>query len=58
MYICSIVCVVYIYLYLFIFRINSVLRTVQSYGDYEKLSQGVFENCLSLKHKDSSLSNV
>lgn len=42
----------------FYFRINSVLKTVQSYGDYEKLSQGIFENFLSLKHKDSSLSNV
>jgi len=39
-------------------RITSVLKTVQSYGDYDKLSQGVFENCLSLKHKDSSLSNI
>lgn len=42
----------------FFYRINSVLKTVQSYGDYEKLSMGVYENCLSLKHKDSSLSNV
>lgn len=42
----------------YIFRINSVLKSVQSYGDYEKLSQGVFENCLNLKNKDSSLLNV
>ncbi|XP_015371775.1 PREDICTED: chromosome transmission fidelity protein 18 homolog [Diuraphis noxia] len=39
-------------------RINSVLKTVQSYGDYEKLSQGIFENYLSLKPKDSSLTNI
>lgn len=39
-------------------RINSVLKTVQSYGDYEKLSQGIFENYLILKHKDSSLTNI
>jgi len=44
--------------YIYFFRINSVLKTVQSYGDYEKLSQGVFENYLTLKHKDSSLTNV
>lgn len=44
--------------YYYFFRINFVLKTVQSYGDYEKLSQGIFENFLSLKHKDSSLSNV
>lgn len=39
-------------------RINSVLKTIQSYGDYEKLSQGIFENYLMLKHKDSSLTNI
>uniref|UniRef100_A0A2S2NZK5 Chromosome transmission fidelity protein 18 n=1 Tax=Schizaphis graminum TaxID=13262 RepID=A0A2S2NZK5_SCHGA len=39
-------------------RINSVLKTVQSYGDYEKLSQGIFENYLILKPKDSSLTNI
>lgn len=44
--------------YSYFFRINSVLHTVQSYGDYEKLCQGVFENFLSLKHKNSSLTNV
>jgi len=44
--------------YTIFFRINSVLKTVQSYGDYEKLSQGIFENYLILKPKDSSLTNV
>ncbi|XP_050424390.1 chromosome transmission fidelity protein 18 homolog [Adelges cooleyi] len=39
-------------------RIDFVLKTVQSYGDYEKISQGVYENFLSLKHKDSSMSSV
>lgn len=45
-------------MFIYYFRINSVLKTVQSYGDYEKLSQGIFENYLSLKPKDSSLTNV
>ncbi|XP_050526164.1 chromosome transmission fidelity protein 18 homolog isoform X2 [Daktulosphaira vitifoliae] len=39
-------------------RVDSVLKTVQSYGDYEKLSQGVYENFLSLKQKDSSISSA
>ncbi|VEN51025.1 unnamed protein product [Callosobruchus maculatus] len=35
-------------------RMAKILETVSSFGDYEKLAQGVYENFLSLKVKDSS----
>ena len=40
-------------------RFSSVLRTVQSCGEYEKVMNGVFENYLAVKFKDDcQLSNV
>uniref|UniRef100_A0A1B6LVK8 AAA+ ATPase domain-containing protein n=1 Tax=Graphocephala atropunctata TaxID=36148 RepID=A0A1B6LVK8_9HEMI len=39
-------------------RTSSVLRTVQGCGDYERLAQGVFENYLNMKIKDSSMISV
>ncbi|KAG8312262.1 Chromosome transmission fidelity protein 18 [Homalodisca vitripennis] len=39
-------------------RANSVLRTVQGCGDYERLAQGVFENYLNMKIKDSSMISI
>lgn len=39
-------------------RFKNVLHTVQACGDYERLQQGVFENYLSMKFKDSRMENV
>ncbi|XP_063243725.1 chromosome transmission fidelity protein 18 homolog isoform X2 [Bacillus rossius redtenbacheri] len=39
-------------------RMNNILKTVQGYGDYERLMQGVYENFLSLNVKDSTLRSV
>uniref|UniRef100_A0A1B6J544 AAA+ ATPase domain-containing protein n=1 Tax=Homalodisca liturata TaxID=320908 RepID=A0A1B6J544_9HEMI len=39
-------------------RASSVLRTVQGCGDYERLAQGVFENYLNMKIKDSSMISI
>ncbi|KAK3915579.1 Chromosome transmission fidelity protein 18-like protein [Frankliniella fusca] len=39
-------------------RIQRVLRTVQSHGDYNRLVQGVFENYLNMKLRDSSLNGL
>ncbi|KAG8222899.1 hypothetical protein J437_LFUL003544 [Ladona fulva] len=39
-------------------RMLRVLKAVQSFGDYDRLSQGVFENYLSVKQKESSLREV
>ena len=39
-------------------RFRNVLRTVQSCGDYEKLQQGVFENYLNVKFKDTKFHNL
>lgn len=39
-------------------RMDSVLKTVNSFGDYEKLAQGVFENYVTMKVKDSSLESI
>lgn len=39
-------------------RFNSVLRVVQSYGEYEKLLGGVFENYLRSKFKDCYFESV
>lgn len=36
-------------------RTQKILSTVTSFGDYEKLTQGVFENFPSLRVKDSTL---
>ncbi|XP_046403632.1 chromosome transmission fidelity protein 18 homolog [Ischnura elegans] len=40
------------------YRMVRVMRAVQSFGDYERLSQGVFENYLSVKQKESALREV
>ena len=39
-------------------RFQNVLRTVQSFGDYEKLHGGVFENYLHAKFRDSYFQSV
>ncbi|XP_022900126.2 chromosome transmission fidelity protein 18 homolog [Onthophagus taurus] len=36
-------------------RSKKILNTVQSFGDYERLTQGIFENFPTLQIKDSSL---
>lgn len=36
----------------------SVLRTVQGAGDYDRLAQGVYENFLNMKIKDSTMKSV
>ncbi|XP_026294378.1 chromosome transmission fidelity protein 18 homolog [Frankliniella occidentalis] len=40
------------------YRIQRVLRTVQSHGDYNRLIQGVFENYLHMRLRDSSLNGL
>lgn len=37
---------------------KKILQTVSSFGDYDKVAQGVFENYQSLKLKDSSLEGI
>nr|CAD7461499.1 unnamed protein product [Timema tahoe] len=39
-------------------RMQSILRTVQSYGEYDRLMQGVYENFLKMNFKDSRLEGV
>jgi hypothetical protein len=39
-------------------RFRSSLRTIYACGDYEKIMEGVFENYLTVKFKDSCLENV
>lgn len=39
-------------------RFHKVLSAVQSCGEYEKMANGVFENYLDIKFKDSQLKNV
>lgn len=39
-------------------RFHNVLRTVQNFGDYEKLQAGVFENYLKAKYRDSYFESV
>ena len=39
-------------------RFQSVLHSVQACGDYDRLQQGVFENYLNIKFKDSRMENV
>ncbi|XP_066992527.2 chromosome transmission fidelity protein 18 homolog [Anabrus simplex] len=39
-------------------RMKSILQTVQSYGDYNLLSQGVFENYLNMKLRDSRMEGI
>ncbi|KAF4519015.1 hypothetical protein B566_EDAN009778 [Ephemera danica] len=39
-------------------RMGRILRTVQSYGDYDRLSQGVFENYLHMKMRDTRFQSV
>ncbi|KAJ8979267.1 hypothetical protein NQ317_012737 [Molorchus minor] len=40
------------------FRMAKILHVVSSFGDYERVAQGVFENFPRLKLKDSSLSGI
>lgn len=37
---------------------DKVLKTVNSFGDYERLAQGVFENYVAIKVKDTSLEST
>ncbi len=39
-------------------RFRNILSTVQACGDYDRLQQGVFENYLNIKFKDSRMENV
>jgi len=39
-------------------RFRHILRTIMANGDYEKLQQGIFENYLEIKFKDSRFQNV
>eukprot|EP00092_Neocalanus_flemingeri_P030900 GFUD01033557.1.p1 GENE.GFUD01033557.1~~GFUD01033557.1.p1 ORF type:complete len:883 (+),score=321.60 GFUD01033557.1:37-2685(+) len=39
-------------------RYRSILATVQSCGEYDRLVQGVFENYLNIKFKDSGMNGV
>ena len=39
-------------------RYHSVLSTIYACGDYEKIMEGVFENYLNVKFKDSCFENV
>lgn len=41
-----------------ILRMGRVLKTVQSYGDYDRLCQGVHENYLHMKMRDSRFQSV
>ncbi|XP_071441962.1 chromosome transmission fidelity protein 18 homolog [Hetaerina americana] len=40
------------------YRMMRVLKAVQSFGDYERLAQGVFENYLCVKQKESAMKEV
>uniref|UniRef100_A0A023F1H3 Putative dna replication checkpoint protein n=1 Tax=Triatoma infestans TaxID=30076 RepID=A0A023F1H3_TRIIF len=40
------------------YRVDNVRRTVQSFGDYDRLTMGVFENYLRLKSIDSSMNII
>lgn len=42
----------------YFFSVGAVLKTVQGCGDYDRLAQGVFENYLNMKIKDSSMVSV
>ena len=39
-------------------RAKSMLRAVQACGDYDKIMNGVFENYLQVKFRDTQLANV
>ncbi|XP_039298444.1 chromosome transmission fidelity protein 18 homolog isoform X2 [Nilaparvata lugens] len=39
-------------------RFQSILQTVQGYGDYDRLAQGVYENFLAMKMTGSTLKTV
>jgi len=39
-------------------RFDTVLRTCQNFGEYEKLMDGVFENYLNVKFRDSYFQSV
>ncbi|GLH15291.1 LOW QUALITY PROTEIN: Replication factor C subunit 1 [Gryllus bimaculatus] len=39
-------------------RMQCVLQTVQSFGDYDRVAQGVFENYLNMNLKDTRLEGV
>ncbi|KAJ8915948.1 hypothetical protein NQ315_016624, partial [Exocentrus adspersus] len=39
-------------------RMQRILQTVSSFGDYERVAQGVFENYVLLKLKDSSFGGI
>ncbi|ODN05414.1 Chromosome transmission fidelity protein 18 [Orchesella cincta] len=40
------------------FRFRNILQTVQSFGEYQKLMGGVFENYLNVKYRDSYMQTV
>ena len=39
-------------------RYKTMLKSVQSCGDYEKMMQGAYENYLTIKFKDIKMKNV
>jgi chromosome transmission fidelity protein 18 len=39
-------------------RMTKVLNVVNSFGDYEKVAQGVFENYTNMKYKSSNMSET
>ncbi|XP_056634138.1 chromosome transmission fidelity protein 18 homolog isoform X1 [Diorhabda sublineata] len=39
-------------------RMSKILQTVSSFGDYERVAQGVYENMMVLQLKDSSLQGI
>lgn len=39
-------------------RLNKILQIVSSFGDYERVAQGVFENYPLLKLRDSSFESI
>jgi chromosome transmission fidelity protein 18 len=39
-------------------RFRNILHAVHACGDYDRLQQGVFENYLNIKFKDSRMENV
>ncbi|CAL8094492.1 unnamed protein product [Orchesella dallaii] len=40
------------------FRFRNILKTVQNFGEYQKLMGGVFENYLNVKYRDSYMQTV
>ena len=50
--------IMHYYWYGFLFSFNNVHSLVQGTGEYEKLTQGLFENFLDCKFKDPHMDGV